>query len=315
MDLAAGHRSVLRDEVVRLLAPAGRRVILDCTVGTGSHAEAMLLAAGGTARLIGVDVDGENLRLARERLASFGTRVRLFQANFSEVEAVLETAEVAEADVILADLGVASTQLDDPRRGLSFLMDGPLDMRLDPRLDRTAADLVNRLGEEELADLIHAYGEERYSRRIAKAIVAARKRKPLQRTLELSRVAAAAVPAPARRTRRGVHPATRTFQALRIAVNDEMENLEKMLKALPGILAVGGRAGIISFHSLEDRRVKHAFAGWAQTGSAKLLTKKPIVPTAEEMAENPRSRSAKLRGVQRVAQVVSSRTCLDGAKS
>lgn len=284
-----------------MLAPAGQCVLLDCTVGSAGHAEALLETAGPRARLIGMDVDEQNLRMAQTRLRPFGERVRLFLANFTEVRAVLAEAGAAGADVLLADLGVSSNQLDDPGRGLSFSADGPLDMRLDRRDTRTAADLVNGLGEKALADLIYRNGEERYSRRIARAIVLARGRGRIERTTELAKIVADAVPAAARRSRRGVHPATRTFLALRIAVNEELRALDRLLELLPDVLNVGGRAGIISFHSLEDRRVKNAFAAWAQTGRAKRLTKKPVGPAEAEIARNPRSRSAKLRGIERVA--------------
>ncbi|HOD81645.1 MAG: Ribosomal RNA small subunit methyltransferase H [Planctomycetes bacterium ADurb.Bin126] len=299
MSSAAAHRPVLLDEVIRTLTLDRSGILLDCTVGLGGHAEAWLRAAPPTAGLIGLDVDEDNLRRARTRLEAFAPRVRLFQANFSEVRHVLEAADIRAVDAVLADLGVASTQLDDPARGLSFQVEGPLDMRLDPRLDRSAADLVNALDERELADLIYRYGEERYSRRIARRIVEARREERIETTTRLARLVAGAIPAPARHSRRGAHPATRTFQALRIAVNDELASLERLLKILPSILAVGGKAAIISFHSLEDRLVKHAFADWVGGGHASFLTKKPILPTAEETAANPRSRSAKLRAVQR----------------
>jgi len=191
--------------------------------------------------------------------------------------------------------------MDDPARGMSFSADGPLDMRLDRRTARTAADLVNKLGEKELADLIYANGEERYSRRIAKAIVLARKAGRIERTGELARIVSGAYPAAARRSRRGVHPATRTFQALRIAVNDELGSLDRLLSLLPDVLAPLGRAGIISFHSLEDRRVKQAFAAWAAGGQAAILTRKPVTATDEEIQRNPRSRSAKLRVIERAS--------------
>jgi 16S rRNA (cytosine1402-N4)-methyltransferase len=300
MEGGAAHRPVLVTEVVELLAPAGRNWLADCTVGLGGHAEAMLEAAGPSAVLIGLDVDQSNLLRAKERLGRFGRRVRLFHANFSQLPDVLDECGLAGVDAALADLGVASSQLDDPQRGLSFSADGPLDMRLDDRLPRTAADLVNRLPEAELADLIFGFGEERFSRRIARAIVAARKEKPLRRTLELANLVVAAYPAMARRNRRGVHPATRTFQALRIAVNEELASLDALLRLLPKVLNVGGRAAVISFHSLEDRRVKQAFANWSQTGTARLLTRRILTPGEAETRDNPRSRSAKLRGVERL---------------
>jgi 16S rRNA (cytosine1402-N4)-methyltransferase len=299
MEGPTGHVPVLLREVLGLLAPAGRRTIVDCTVGLGGHSEALLALAGSQSRLIGLDVDEGNLVLARSRLVHFGDRVRLFQANFTELPEVLAQAGADEVDVLLADLGVASTQLDDPGRGLSFMADGPLDMRMDLRSKTTAADLVNHLDEVKLADLIYNFADERYSRRIARAIVETRRATPFQRTGQLAAVVAKAYPRAARETRQGVHPATRTFQALRIAVNEELTNLDSLLAMIPDVLAVGGRAGVISFHSLEDRRVKRAFADLAASGRAESLTKKPIAASDEEKQTNPRSRSAKLRGIER----------------
>ena len=300
MEREAGHVPVLRAEVVELLNPKGRGVLLDCTVGLGGHAEALLTAGESEACLIGMDIDETSLRLAGGRLGRFAPRVRLFQANFAEADEVLAEAGVPAVDLLLADLGVASCQLDDPGRGFRFSASGPLDMRLDRREKRTAADFVNDLGEKELADLIYRYGQERYSRQIARAIVRARQRGRLSDTVELAEIVRRAIPAPARRARRGVAPATRTFQALRIAVNDELRNLECLLDLLPEIVAAGGAAGIISFHSLEDRLVKRAFADLAGTEEWQRLNKKPIVPSAGQIAENPRSRSAKLRGIERL---------------
>ncbi|MFW6062340.1 MAG: 16S rRNA (cytosine(1402)-N(4))-methyltransferase RsmH [Planctomycetota bacterium] len=298
MDRDAGHLPVLQEQVIDLLAPAGRHLVVDCTVGLGGHAEALLQAAGTETRLIGIDVDEQNLRQAQQRLEPFVPRVRLFRANFSQVTEVLAEAGETRADALLADLGVCSAQLDRPEQGLSFQVDGPLDMRLDDRIETTAAELVNSLGEKELADVIYTYGEERYSRRIARAIVAARKQGRIERTGRLAEVVAGAYPPPARKSRRGVHPATRTFQALRIAVNDELGALEQLLAQLPGVLSPGARAAMISFHSLEDRRVKLAFRDWARAGAAELLTRKPLTATAEQRQRNPRARSAKLRVMQ-----------------
>ena len=292
------HLPVLRDETVALLLPAGRGVLVDCTIGLGGHAETLLEAAGEEALLIGLDVDESLLRLTRQRLSRFGERLRLFAANFSELPVVLTEAGVEAADAVLADLGVASIQLDDPDRGFSFAAAGPLDMRMDQQSGQTAAELVNNLPEGELADLIYNFGQERYSRRIARAVVQARTRQQITTTVELAGIVAKAYPRATRKTRRGVHPATRTFQALRIAVNDELGSLDRLLDVLPDVLSSGGRAAVISFHSLEDRRVKRAFAGLAGSGEAKLLTKKPITPTADEVQRNPRSRSAKLRGIE-----------------
>jgi 16S rRNA (cytosine1402-N4)-methyltransferase len=285
-----------------LIAATDRpKLIVDCTAGLGGHSLSLLEAAGPEARLIGMDVDECNLEAAMRRLDGTGRRFRLFRANFTEIRTVLAEAGETAADVLLADLGVASTQLDDPGRGLSFATDGPLDMRLDDRIETTATELVNSLPQTDLANLIYEYGEERYSRRIARAIVAARKRGRITRTAELADLVRGAYPAAARRSRRGVHPATRTFQALRIAVNEELEALEQLLAVLPNVVAANGRAGIISFHSLEDRRVKRAFRDLASDDRWELLTKKPVVPGPEETETNPRSRSAKLRGIHRVA--------------
>jgi 16S rRNA (cytosine1402-N4)-methyltransferase len=298
MDPASGHIPVLRGEVVSLLSPLGRSVLVDCTLGLGGHAEALLEASDARTHLIGIDADASNLALAKQRLEPFGDRVRFFHANFSQLPDVLEAANVDRVDGILADLGVSSTQLDEAERGFSFAAEAPLDMRMDRESPQTAADLVNTLDETELADLIYQYGEERYSRRVARQIVAARLEKRIETTTQLAELVSRAYPPMARKSRRGVHPATRTFQALRIAVNQELSSLDILLKLLPQVLASGGRAAIISFHSLEDRRVKQAFASLARQAVAELLTRKPLVAGEEEMAANPRSRSAKLRALE-----------------
>ncbi len=293
----AGHVPVLLEEVLELLAPSGRAVLVDCTIGLGGHAEALLSAAGDDARLIGIDLDQSNLLKTKERLARFGARVRLFEANFAELDVVLGEAGADSADAVLADLGVATSQLADPDRGFSFQADGPLDMRMQ-RSGPTAAELVNRLDESELAELIWRYGEDRHSRRIARAIAQARRDAPVQRTGQLAEIVTRAVPK--RPGRRGIHPATRTFQALRVEVNRELENLDALLEKLPGLLSAGGRAAVISFHSLEDRAVKRAFSAAAREGTHRLLTRKPLTPGADELARNPPSRSAKLRGIERI---------------
>jgi len=302
-DHQEGHVPVLLREVVDLLLPVGGRadLVVDCTVGLGGHAEALLRADRGEGCLLtGMDADPDNLRLAKRRLEPFDQRVRLFQANFSNVQDVLDEVAAGRADAVLADLGVASTQLDDPERGFSFSADGPLDMRMDRTSGPTAADLVNEIDEKRLADLIFEYGQERCSRRIAREIVRARVAGPILGTKALADIVRRAMRRDSRPGRRGVDPATRTFQALRIAVNDELGALDKLLEALPDVLAPGGRACIISFHSLEDRKVKRAFKQWSQTGRAKVITKKPITASLAEQAVNNRSRSAKLRCVERV---------------
>ena len=302
MDHQMGHVPVLLQEVLGLLLPEGRRAVsvVDCTVGLGGHAEALLRADRGEGCLTGMDADADNLRLAKRRLEPFGSRVRLFEANFADVRDVLDEVGVDRVDAVLADLGVASTQLDDPARGFSFSADGPLDMRMNRQDGRDAADLVNTLDERELADLIFEYGQERYSRRVARAIVQARVSKPILSTQALAQIVRRAIPQASRRPGRGTDPATRTFQALRIAVNDELGALDKLLEILPDVLNVGGRACVISFHSLEDRRVKRAFRDLAADGRAKVLTKKPLTASLAEQAANIRSRSAKLRCFERI---------------
>lgn len=291
----AGHVPVLKDEVIGFLTAEAVGQIMDCTLGLGGHALALLESLGKDARLVGMDADEGNVSLARQRLGPLGSQVRFFHANFSEVRQVLREVEWTGVDALLADLGFCSTQMDDPQRGLSFMRDGPLDMRLDLTATTTAADIVNRTAEGDLADLIYQNADERFSRRIARAVCLARSESPITRTAQLAEIVKRSMPAAVRRNRTGVHPATRTFQALRIAVNDELGALDRLLSALPEILNPGGHAAIISFHSLEDARVKRAFAEYEQAGLAKRLTKKPITATDEEIEQNPRSRSAKLR--------------------
>jgi 16S rRNA (cytosine1402-N4)-methyltransferase len=293
---------VLLAAVVELLRPSDARWMVDCTAGLGGHAEALLAEAPAGACLIAIDRDAGNLRRLKERLArpqeGATERLRCFQCNFARIRQVLSQAGADRVDVLLADLGVSSSQLDDPGRGFSFLLDGPLDMRFDADgAGLTAAELVNRLGERELADLLYRNSDERHSRRIARAIVSARRQQPIERTGRLAEIVARAVGG-----RRGgrIHPATRTFQALRIAVNEELESLDQLLAALPDVLAPGGRAAVISFHSQEDRRVKRAFSAMKSAGSARIITPKPRVADDEEIEVNPRSRSAKLRCLQRV---------------
>jgi 16S rRNA (cytosine1402-N4)-methyltransferase len=283
------HRPVLLEESLELLAvkPGGRYV--DGTLGLGGHAAEILRRSAPDGRLLGTDLDGETLARARHALEEFGERVTLHQADFRAVPSLLGGEEV---DGILLDLGISSAQLDDPERGLSFQAEGPLDMRLDRTQGTTAGEVVNRMRERELADLIYRYGEEHASRRIARAIVAAR---PLRTTRELAEVVRRAAP---RSRRPGLHPATRTFQALRIHVNRELEGLGDALVALARSLRPGGRMTVIAFHSLEDREAKQAFRALAPEGF-RILTKKPVRPGLAEVQRNPRARSARLRGIAR----------------
>ncbi len=291
------HEPVLLDEVLSLLSPGPGVLICDATCGTGGHAEA-ILARG--AELVGLDKDPQALEIARGRLARFGARVRLLHADFRELRAALARLGIKEVQGVLFDLGVSSLQLDSPARGFSFREEAPLDMRMDPSQPLTAAELVNRLPEPELARILWEYGEERYARRIARGIVRARDKAPIPTTTELARLVARCYPP----GRHRIHPATRTFQALRIAVNDELAALKEGLAQAVELLSPGGVVCVISFHSLEDRIVKYFFRARAKAGRLELLTKKPLRPSPEEVARNPRARSAKLRAA-RVPEVAS----------
>jgi 16S rRNA (cytosine1402-N4)-methyltransferase len=288
----AGHVPVLLAEVLELLAVRPGGLWVDGTVGLGGHAEAVLRASAPEGRLLALDRDTETLARARERLRAYAARVRLEPGDYRELP---ERLAGERADGILLDLGVSSAQLDDPERGMSFQADGPLDMRLDRRGGQTAADVVNRLPEKELADLIYAYGEERASRRIARAIVRAREHAPIRTTGELAQIVRRAAP---RSGRRGLDPATRTFQALRIHVNRELDGLGDALARIAACLAPRGRMTVIAFHSLEDRAVKTTFRDLSRGGYA-LLTRKPVRPSEVETRSNPRARSARLRALRR----------------
>jgi 16S rRNA (cytosine1402-N4)-methyltransferase len=291
------HVSVLPQEVLDGLAPRPGGRYIDATLGGGGHAAALLEASAPDGRLLGIDTDPAALAAAGARLAPFGERAALARGNFRDLEALARQAGFGEVQGILMDLGVSSHQLDTAGRGFSFQADAPLDMRLDPGGPQTAADLVNDTPESELADILYRYGEEHASRRIARFIAEARRRQPIERTAELAEVVVRALGG-----RRGkLHPATRTFQALRIAVNRELESLELALPQAVGLLAAGGRLALISFHSLEDRIVKQFFR--AQSGgdepALRIITKKPIEAAEAELRANPRSRSAKLRVAER----------------
>jgi 16S rRNA (cytosine1402-N4)-methyltransferase len=288
------HATVMRDEVVRSLAPREGGVYVDATLGAGGHTVA-LLEAEPKLRLVGVDRDPAAIAAAEERLAPVADRVTFVRAPFGSLPERLADLGIRHVDGLVADLGVSSPQLDDADRGMSFRREGPIDMRMDPENGETALELMARLDDDELADVIFRFGEERRSRRIARSIKKALASGELHTTLDLRRAVVRAV-GPARVG--GVDPATRTFQALRIAVNEELVQLETLLAVLSDVLSEGGVAVIISFHSLEDRMVKRAFAvpGWTP------LTKKPQVATEDECAQNPRARSAKLRAARRTAE-------------
>jgi 16S rRNA (cytosine1402-N4)-methyltransferase len=303
------HVPVLLDAVCELLQPERGGVFVDCTLGLGGHARMVL--EHGAARVIGIDRDRDALAMARVALESFGDRVTFVHADYRDLDAVLDAANTGRVSGVLADLGVSSMQLDREGRGFSFRRDEPLDMRMDRTTGATAAELIDRVGEEELADVIFRFGEERRSRRVARAIVTARQQAPIATTGRLAEIVRRAVAA---RGWQRIDPATRTFQALRIWVNGELDGLGSFIGTAASRLQAGGRLAVIAFHSLEDRVVKHtlrdlsrppsldgrAAAGQRGAGLVKVLTKHPIVASEAEAAANPRARSAKLRGAERI---------------
>ena len=292
------HIPVMTAEVLQHLQPERGGLFVDCTVGLGGHARAILEA--GATRLIGLDRDQEALAHAGAALGPWAPRVELVHSDYRDIDAVLETCHISQVDGALADLGVSSMQFDELGRGFSFQRDEPLDMRMDRSGGDTAAALISRADERELADTIYAFGEERFSRRIARAIVEARREAPIDTTAKLAAIVRRAIPV---RGYQRIDPATRTFQALRIWVNRELEGLDAFLGAMARRLRVGARLVVITFHSLEDRIVKHTFRALEKSADAlmKVLTKKPLVPGKAEIATNPRARSAKLRAAERLA--------------
>lgn len=296
------HQPVLYHEVINALQPKSQGKYVDGTLGAGGHALGILEASDPDGRLLGLDVDPQAITLARENLAPYGERVRLIQSSYDTLSDILDTVEWDKVDGLLLDLGLSSIQVDSPDRGFSFQKEAPLDMRFDPQQLTSAADLVNGLPQDELADIIYRFGEERASRRIARAILKAR---PLQTTLQLAAVIQSVSPRKGR-----LHPATKTFQALRIAVNEELDRVENVLPQAVAALRPGARLAIISFHSLEDRIVKRYFHEESQDcicppeqpvctcdhkATLKKISRKPITPGEAEISDNPRARSAKLR--------------------
>ena len=313
MGESSGHIPVLYEQVLSWLQPRSGGWYIDATVGAGGHAKGILAASEPDGRLLGLDADPEALSFARQVLAPFGDRVVLRAANFRQIGAEAEALGIGQVDGILMDLGLSSRQLDDAERGFAFGQDGPLDMRMDRSQGQRAADLVNTLSEADLEDILWRYGEERRSRRIARTIVAAR---PLMTTGQLADLVVRTVG-----RREKTHPATRTFQALRIAVNDELEALHQTLPRARDLLRPGGRLAVIAFHSLEDRMVKRFYQEEARDcicppelpvctcqhrATLRVLTSKPVRPEAEEIAQNPRSRSARLRVAARLEQAEAS---------
>ena len=293
------HISVMPSEVMHGLNVQLGAVIVDGTLGLGGHSILIAQALGPQGHLIGIDRDPFSLTEAKKRLTSFSLRIDLLQGSFSDAKRILAEVKVKSVDGVLLDLGISSFQLDDEQRGFSFSKEGPLDMRMDQAQGVTAADLVNTLKEEELARIIDEFGEDRFARRIAKAIVWRRSQEKITTTSQLTHVVIKALPMGYSRGR--IHPATRTFQALRIAVNKELETLTEALANWIEVLNVKGRMCVISFHSLEDRAVKIAFKNFAREGRGQILTKRPLEPAESQCALNPRSRSAKLRVLERMA--------------
>ena len=295
--MAATHEPVLVPETMTLLEPGRGGLFVDCTVGLGGHSRALL--EGGATRVLGLDRDPDALQIAGRELAAFGDRVELVHADYRDLARVLDGRGIAAIAGALADLGVSSLQLAAAGRGFSFQRDEPLDMRMDRTAGPSAAELLAAVDEEDLANVIFQFGEERYSRRIARAVVRARDEAPIATTGQLAALVRRAVPV---RGYQRIDPATRTFQAIRIWVNRELEGLDAFLAATARRLAAGARLAVIAFHSLEDRIVKHAFRALAHGEAAvRILTKRPIAAGDEEIARNPRARSAKLRAIERLA--------------
>ncbi|RJP21464.1 MAG: 16S rRNA (cytosine(1402)-N(4))-methyltransferase RsmH [Deltaproteobacteria bacterium] len=301
--MAAGHIPVLSQETLGLLAPAPGEVFLDGTTGAGGHAAEIAERIGPGGLLVCADADPSMLAVADEALTRFPW-ARTVHSDFADLDALREAAGGRRFDGALLDLGISSVQLDDPARGFTFREEGPLDMRRDPGGGGpTAAEILRDTREKELADLFYEFGEERFSRRIARAVAERRRRDPIRTTAELSALVSASIPRKA--WPRDIHPATRVFQALRIAVNGELSSLAAFLDRIPEHLSPGGRVAVISFHSLEDRLVKtefrrHAAGGEGKAATLAILTRKPVVPTDRESRDNPRARSAKLRAARRI---------------
>jgi len=294
-DSAVEHIPVLADTLAEQISLPPDGVMVDATIGHGGHSLLFGKTLGPEAVIVGFDVDNDAVRRARSNLKGLDCKVIIFNSNFTQIANELHGLSVNEVNFVLADLGVSSPQLADPSVGLSFQANMPLDMRIDKRLKRTAADIVNEEDERTLADLIYKFGQDRASRRIARFIVRQRRIEPITTTAQLGQVVCRALARKKPGHKSRIHPATRTFQALRIAVNNELENLEQLLASAPALLKKNGYIAVISFHSLEDRLVKNDFKDNAVKGIYEILTKKPIVPNREQVKANRRARSAKLR--------------------
>ena len=298
MESSDAHIPVMYREVVDLLNIRLGAVIVDCTLGMAGHAKMILEKIGSQGKFIGIDRDNQSLTIAQNNLSAFKAQCDFVHDDFRHIDRILSERGVAKVDGILMDLGISSFQLNDPQRGFSFKADGPLDMRMDQESYISAYDLINTLSEQEIASILKNFGEERYHHRIARSLVEQRSKTPFQTTHELSEAIVKSIPGHSRHQK--IHPATRAFQAFRIAVNRELEALEITLDKSIDYLRPGGRMCVIAFHSLEDRIVKHKFRSYKENGRVNLITKKPLEPTDEEVRENSRARSAKLRVAERI---------------
>ena len=297
--IAAVHQPVMAKEVLHFLNPAATSVIVDATVGTAGHSLQLVPHLIPNGKLIAIDRDRQALEVAQQRLGEFQSVVTTVHGDFRQLSEILKQQGLSQVDGILFDLGMSSFQLDCAERGFSFLKEGPLDMRMDSKQSTTAAALIHKLSAAELHLILRTFGEERFARRIVSRIIQERGQNPIETTTQLAQLISRAVPKSARYQR--LHPATRTFQALRMAVNDEGAALQAVLECIPSLLRPKGRLVVISFHSIEDRMVKRALVHWIAAGWWTPLTKKPVRPSAEEVMSNPRARSAKLRAAQRCA--------------
>ena len=295
------HRPVMLDDVISFIKPGKGDIIVDATIGAGGHSCEILKRIQPDGLLIGIDKDAEILKIAGKFLSKISDCYKLYQADFVNLGCILEKLKISKVNGILLDLGVSSLQLDSLDRGFSFSKEGPLDMRMDRTQGITAEDLLKRLSEREMADVFWKYGEERKSRRVARAIMQERKKgTAIKTTTQLAKIVEKALYMPGKYLKkRKIHPATRVFQALRIVVNEELKSLEQFLNDAYGFLASGSRIVVVSFHSLEDRLVKRAFREGKNTSRLEILTKKPLIPLDLEIRENARSRSAKLRAAER----------------
>lgn len=297
------HESVLLQEVLQWLKPLAGHLVVDGTLGRGGHARRILERTGPDGRLVGFDRDPEAVAFCRQSLAGFGDRAMIVQGDFKDSARNLQQLGIRQVQGMLLDLGVSSPQLANSHRGFSFQTEGPLDMRMNPADPLTAARIVNRFTQPQLEQLLREFGQERYARSIARRVVESRRQRPIETTRQLESIIFHAVPKSYRHGR--IHPATRSFQALRIAVNQEIRSLEEFLRQAPALLEDAGRIVILSFHSLEDRVVKNAFREFKQKGLGEVLTKKPVTPGIAEIAGNPRARSAKMRVFEKRAGRVS----------